>query len=165
MICPVCSDSDVRASQRSHWKDIFQECLGCQAFRCRKCRVRFYAPKMSHLPPRAAGLSVSTHGSVFGLRGRARKRLIRLLVTFVIFAAMLIIFWFYLRYLTTDKVPSDSSSTVVPHRFVWTARHLEESSLAVFVPERSRVVSDVRAMYSIASNANIHPETAGRGKG
>jgi hypothetical protein len=45
MICPNCSSSEIRRSQRSSWADLVQQFRGQDAFRCRKCRNRFYAPR------------------------------------------------------------------------------------------------------------------------
>ena len=45
MICPNCGSSEIRRSQRSSWADIVQQFRGQDAFRCRKCRNRFYYPR------------------------------------------------------------------------------------------------------------------------
>jgi ABC-type bacteriocin/lantibiotic exporter with double-glycine peptidase domain len=45
------------------------------------------------------------------MRTRAKKRLIRQLVMISIFGAALVLFWIFLRYITTDHVaPSDSGA-------------------------------------------------------
>jgi len=51
MICPNCSSSEIRRSQRSSWTDIIQHLRGQDAFRCRKCRNRFYAPRAAVTDP------------------------------------------------------------------------------------------------------------------
>ena len=49
---------------------------------------------------------------------RSKKRLIRRLVVISIFALAFIVFWFFLRYLTTEKSPSqDSGASSVSHTF------------------------------------------------
>ena len=51
MICPNCSSSEIRRSQRSSWADVVQQFRGQDAFRCRKCRNRFYAPRAAVTAP------------------------------------------------------------------------------------------------------------------
>ncbi len=43
---------------------------------------------------------------------RSKKRLIRRLVVISIFALAFIVFWLFLRYLTTEKSPSQDSGAV-----------------------------------------------------
>jgi hypothetical protein len=51
MICPNCGSSEIRRSQRSSWADIVQQFRGQDAFRCRKCRNRFYSPRNAVADP------------------------------------------------------------------------------------------------------------------
>ncbi len=53
MICPNCASSEIRRSQRSSWTDVVQQFRGQDAFRCRKCRNRFYAPRAAVTDPKA----------------------------------------------------------------------------------------------------------------
>ena len=131
MICPKCSSPDVRASQRTQWKDRFHSLLGYQAYRCRKCRLRFHAPLLSTLTASTVGSVGSTHQIVMGPNMRSRRRLIRRLIMIVIFTVMFAIFWFYLRYLTTDRVAPDTSGVSFP---------LQESPLPHFAEKPIWVV-------------------------
>ena len=45
MNCPQCGSDEIRKSQSSSWADIVQQLRGEDAFRCRKCRKRFYASR------------------------------------------------------------------------------------------------------------------------
>jgi len=166
MICPKCSSSDVRSSQRTEWKDHFRNLLGSQAYRCRKCRLRFHAPaELSTLTASAVGGAGSMHRTVMGPDLRSRRRLLRRLIVFTIFTVMFVIFWFYLRYLTTDRVAPDNS-WINPHLPQDPSSRYAESSRSVAgVDVSSRSWSAIRAMYRPPSSANIQPETAGRGNG
>jgi hypothetical protein len=53
MICPNCASSEIRRSQRSSWTDVVQQFRGQDAFRCRKCRNRFYAPRAAVTDPKS----------------------------------------------------------------------------------------------------------------
>ena len=111
MTCPICNSPDIRVSQHPHWNDVFQRMVGRQAYRCRKCRNRFYASD-SFVPiigktgrtNRARGISghVST---------RQRRRLVGRLIVVAIFVVMFALFLLYLRYLTTDRPQSEDSRT------------------------------------------------------
>jgi hypothetical protein len=52
---------------------------------------------------------------------RTRKRLVKRLVVISIFAAAFIIFWFCLRYLTTEHMPAPESRLVSSSQLVTTA--------------------------------------------
>jgi hypothetical protein len=165
MICPTCSSPDVRVSQRTQWNDFFQHLLGCQAYRCRKCRLRFYAPGFAALTASAAGSPSSLHRGHVAPSVRNRRRLIRRLIAVAIFTLMFVIFWFYLRYLTTDRVPADTSEMNSPLPTLSSAHYADESISVAAFDASCKCLSDIRAMYSAPSSAYIQPETAGRGKG
>jgi hypothetical protein len=165
MICPGCNSPDVRVSQQVHWSDVFQRLLGCQAYRCRKCRRRFYAPAFSGLTPSTVGQPGSIHTSALIASTRNKRRLIRRLIAIVIFTVMFVIFWFYLRYLTTDRTPPDSSEMIWPLSSIPLGQHEGKSSSATNQDVSRRCLSDMRTIYSVPSIANIQPDTAGRGKG
>jgi preprotein translocase subunit SecG len=123
MTCPECGNSEIRISQRAHWGDIFQRVRGRQAFRCRKCRRRFFAP----LSPQS-GLDQgfqSKHSTrpkkLFSTR--RKKNLVRALAVLSIFAMAFVIFLLFLRYLTTERAPDPDSgdsysALVLPMRLV-----------------------------------------------
>jgi len=162
MICPKCNSPDVRASQSTEWRDFFHSLLGSQAYRCRKCRLRFHAPELSTLTASTVGSSGSMHRTTLVPGFRNRRRLIRRLIAIIIFTAMFAIFWFYLRYLTTDRVAPDTSGMNSP---LPSARYAEGPISAAAFEVSCSCPSVIRAMYRAPSSANIQPETAGRGNG
>lgn len=165
MICPKCSSPDVRTSQQTQWKDHFHTLLGSQAYRCRKCRLRFHAHEVATLTASAVGVLDSLHRTEAGPSLRNRRRLVRRLIMIVIFTAMFVIFWFYLRYLTTDRVAPDTSGISFPLQRIPLLHFATKSSSVVGVDISCLCLSDVRSIYRTPSNANIQPETAGRGNG
>jgi hypothetical protein len=144
MICPGCSSPDVRTSQQNRWTDVFQRLIGCQAYRCRKCRIRFYAPGSAELAVGATASGKSIPGSQLVSSTRSRKRLIRRLLAIAVFTVMFVIFWFYLRYLTTDRVPSDNSQMVRPSFAVPAASYVDESNSGVALETAFKRLSSVR---------------------
>ncbi len=104
-------------STETHWCDALQRIRGRQPYRCRKCRYRFYASLLAEINGRI-GPSNSTHRGASLTRARNRRRLVRRLITIAIFTVMFIIFWLYLRYITTDRLPPDNSKVVRHHSAV-----------------------------------------------
>jgi len=102
MNCPKCDSSHVRRSHHIKWGDLFHSPFGKHAFRCRTCRLRFYAaentapaegPARKLKPrkrPRTSGLK----------RGLTRMR--PWMWEAAIFVFMLLIFFVFLRYLTRE---------------------------------------------------------------
>jgi hypothetical protein len=131
MICPGCSSPDVRASQQNRWSDAFQRLIGCQAYRCRKCRLRFYAPELSEVTVGVTTSPGSIHRSQLVTNPGSRKRLVRRLLAIAVFTVMFIIFWFYLKYLTTDRTPPDNSQMIQPLFAAPSARYVDKSNSAV----------------------------------
>lgn len=72
MICPNCASSEIRRSQRSSWTDVVQQFRGQDAFRCRKCRNRFYAPRAAVTDPKSVKPSRRRRS---GGKSSLRKRL------------------------------------------------------------------------------------------
>jgi hypothetical protein len=112
MICPGCGSSEIRSSRSTSWKDIFQRARGREALRCRDCRLRFFASEFSESVPKQAVEPSRPRRSKPLLNPRAKKRLGRGLIVLAIFAAALLIFLFFLRYLTTERSPSEDSRAV-----------------------------------------------------
>ncbi len=106
MMCPSCGSLDIRVSRGTHWSDGFQHIRGRRAYRCRACRVRFYVPEDRAHMVDSQGQPNPSPRIPFRISVRSRKRLVRRLITIAIFTAMFVIFWFYLRYITTDRPPS-----------------------------------------------------------
>jgi hypothetical protein len=80
---------------------------GQEAFRCRACRHRFYAAKSAvahrmhgHRSPKPGAL----HPAIPN-----RMRLLRRLVMLAIFVLAFLIFWVFLRYITTERNPSEET--------------------------------------------------------
>jgi preprotein translocase subunit SecG len=118
MTCPKCGSSDIRASRSARWSDVFHRVRGRETFRCRNCRKRFYASGSTESGLQQGDQSKHTHRPAKLMSTRSKKRLIRRLVVISIFALAFIVFWFFLRYLTTEKSPSqDSGASSVSHTF------------------------------------------------
>jgi hypothetical protein len=112
MVCPQCGSAEIRDSRSTHWNDIFHRVRGLEAFRCRKCRQRFYASTTSESVPKQVVQAKNSHRPKKLMSERSKKRLVRRLVVVTIFAAAFIIFWFFLRYLTTERMPASDSGAV-----------------------------------------------------
>jgi len=112
MTCPKCGSADIRASRSDRWSDIFHRFRGRDTYRCRNCRMRFYASESAQPGPKQADQSKPTHRHPKLISTRKKKRLIRRLIVISIFALAFIMFWFFLRYLTTEKSPAQDSGTV-----------------------------------------------------
>jgi type VI protein secretion system component VasF len=106
MTCPECGSSEVRASRSTRWNDFFQRVRGREAFRCRKCRQRFFASPSSESGSKPTAQSTHTHRPNKLMSTRSKKRLVRQLIVAVIFAVAFALFLFFLRYLTTDRMPT-----------------------------------------------------------
>lgn len=112
MICPQCGSSDIRTSRRSPWTDVFQRLRGREPFRCRKCRLRFFASQSSLAVDERVVPSTHTRRPQKLMSTRSKRRLIRWIIVVTIFAVAFIIFLFFLRYLTTERSPSQDSGAV-----------------------------------------------------
>jgi len=112
MVCPACGSSEIRGSRSTHWDDFIQRVRGREAFRCRKCRQRFFASTGIEPAPKPASQSKKTSRPRKLISERSKKRLVRRLVVITIFAAAFIMFWFFLRYLTTERMPASDSGAV-----------------------------------------------------
>ena len=112
MTCPKCGSSEIRESKSIGWNDIFQRVRGREAYRCRKCRQRFFASDSLESGRQKVVLSKDTHGPRKLMSTRAKKRLIRRFVAISIFAVAFYLFWLFLRYITTDRTPASDSGAV-----------------------------------------------------
>jgi hypothetical protein len=118
MTCPECGSSEVRASRSTRWSDTFQRLRGREAFRCRKCRQRFFASSSTVPVLPASGQPVQskhTRRPARRISTHTKKRLIKRLVMLSIFAVAFILFLFFLRYLTTERMPASDSETKFSH--------------------------------------------------
>lgn len=103
MNCPKCGSAEVRRSHHHKTRDLLESPFGRIAYRCRKCRNRFYADNdgtpVQHRPrSRNSGPK------------RGTRRLRRWMVEAAIFAIMLLLFLVFLRYVTREPSPSPQGS-------------------------------------------------------
>jgi len=115
MICPKCGSDDIRTSKHSHWGDFLQRARGRHALRCRKCRLRFFVTTLTDAAGKDVLVSKHKPRSTKLLSPRTRSRLMKRLVVVAIFAFAFVLFWFFLRYLTTERAPSEGSGIVSSH--------------------------------------------------
>ena len=81
-------------------------------FRCRDCRMRFYASESAQTAPKLAEQSKPIHRHPKLISTRRKKRLIRRLIVISIFTLAFLVFWLFLRYLTSEKSPTQDSGAV-----------------------------------------------------
>ena len=109
MTCPQCTSSDIRRSRDSSWKDILRSLGGQKAFRCRKCRHRFFARPSAH----PAGNDPARPGRKVPLDPITRKRKLRRLFRGIIAVSVLVVmfslFGLFLRYIAADHVPNSDA--------------------------------------------------------
>jgi hypothetical protein len=112
MTCPKCDSAEIRPSKHAHLGDSLKRALGLEPFRCRTCGHRFFSSLGVEAVPESPPPSKKSSNRPRKLiRTRTKKRLLRRLVVISIFGAALVLFWFFLRYMTTDHVaPSDSGA-------------------------------------------------------
>jgi hypothetical protein len=120
MTCPACGSSEIRTSRHARWSDIFQRVRGREAFRCRSCRIRFFASQSSESVLKQAIQSKHTHHPKKLMTSRAKKRLVKRLIVISIFAVALVLFLIFLRYLTKEPIspPESTSISSLSSRFL-----------------------------------------------
>jgi hypothetical protein len=111
MLCPQCGSSHIHTSKRERWTDPLLRIRGRVAFRCHSCRLRFFALPSTEAAAEPAAQPKHRHRST-KISPRTKKRLIGRLVVFLIFAAAFVVFWFFLRYLTTERIPPQDSGAI-----------------------------------------------------
>lgn len=103
MICPNCGSSEIRRSQRSSWADIVQQFRGQDAFRCRKCRNRFYSPRAAVADPVSVKPSRRRRSKS---KGSLKKRLqLAGTVVLVLAASVLTLLWVIQMVVGTKPAP------------------------------------------------------------
>ena len=113
MTCPKCGSAEIRPSKHAHWGDTFKRALGIEPLRCRTCGHRFFSSLANESIPESPPPSKSSKRPRKLIRTRTRILLVRRLVVISIFGAALVLFWLFLRYLTTEHVPASDSGTIV----------------------------------------------------
>ena len=109
MTCPQCSSLDIRHSRDCCWLDVVQRLCGRKAFRCRSCRHRFFALRLTPLAANATDRpggkfqpdQLSTH--------MKKRRRFRRVIAFAVFAFMFSLFAFFLHYIAVDHVPKNDA--------------------------------------------------------
>jgi hypothetical protein len=113
MTCPKCSNAEIRPSKHAHWGDAFKRAFGLEPFRCRTCGHRFFSSVATESVPESPLPSKSGIRPKKLIRTRTKKLLVRQLVMISIFALALALFWLFLLYLTTDRVPPSDSGAIL----------------------------------------------------
>lgn len=110
MNCPKCQSADIRSSRSPGWVDAFQRARGRDAFRCRDCRSRFFARDSGEPANKADPKALQKSKQI--RESRRKRRLARRMLIISIFAVAFAIFFFFLRYLTTERAPSSDSGRI-----------------------------------------------------
>ena len=112
MTCEKCGSSNLRLSRHERWTDQFQRVIGREAVRCRNCRRRFYVSRNSPLAKELAGRDGERTSASPASRAQRRRRMAKRLIVIAVFAVAFALFWFFLRYMTTERVPSEESGSI-----------------------------------------------------
>ena len=113
MTCPKCDSAEIRPSKHAHRGDTFKRALGLEPLRCRRCGHRFFTSLTTDAVPESPPASKRRSRPKKLIRTRTKKRLVRQLVVISIFALAFVVFWLFLRYLTTDHVPPSYSGAIL----------------------------------------------------
>jgi len=108
MICPHCTNANVRRSQSSRWSDFLHSSGDRQAFRCRACRQRFFASPTSATPAYAARQPARKHHRHKSIETRKKRRVLRSMITVGVFLLMFAAFGFLLYYFTLGHAPASN---------------------------------------------------------
>jgi hypothetical protein len=76
--------------------------------------MRFFAADLAGEAMQPVGVSIGAHRPAKLMNPRKKKRLIQQFTAISIFALAAIIFWLFLRYLTTEGSPSQDSGALEP---------------------------------------------------
>jgi len=102
MICPQCTSSDIRRSSSASWKDDLQSLWGRHAFRCRKCRHRFYAlPSTQPIESDEPGLPRKVPIDKLSKKWK-RRRLLRWVIASAVIFTVVSLFGLFLNYISVD---------------------------------------------------------------
>ncbi len=109
MTCPHCGNSDVRRSHSSQRGDVLHRAFGRDAYRCRKCRLRFFLPRYAQIATHAKKKSNRSGKAAKLLDFRQRKRLTRRLIAIAVFVVMFAMFGLFLQHIMEDHPPANNS--------------------------------------------------------
>jgi hypothetical protein len=112
MLCPQCGSSDILTSRRKQWGDLIHRVRGKGAFRCRKCRLRFFATASSEVAAAPASRLTHRHRPHSSKGSKTKNRTFRRTVVVLIFVAALVIIWMFLHLLTPESPPSTDSGAI-----------------------------------------------------
>lgn len=103
MNCPYCKSTDIRLSQHPHQWDLLHRLRGQEAFRCRACRSRFFAPESALVELEPAQRRLKSLRS-----NQLRKSLLRGVGIFATLLLWFVVYWALLRYFTAEReLPQD----------------------------------------------------------
>jgi hypothetical protein len=108
MTCPKCGSEDVRHSQKPHSSDLIQGIGGKAAYRCRKCRERFFGTPSDSAGSKPRRKPLRTSSLAQKLNSKKANRIKRRITVVAVFLGVFLIFLLLLRYLTTER-PTESS--------------------------------------------------------
>lgn len=100
--CPVCGSAEVRPSRSTRRTDVFPRLRGRAPFRCRNCRLRFFAALSAVESPKGAKRAPSRPHKRH-LSRSSKKRIVRTLMMILVFAVAFILFLIFLRYMMTER--------------------------------------------------------------
>jgi hypothetical protein len=102
IVSPAREESDIRLSRRSKWIDLVRRIRSQYAWRCRRCRIRFYAPAGEAIAgsPRGEKSKSSRHKHEGSSRGTHPWR--RLLIQGSVLLGTLILFGLFLIYIAQE---------------------------------------------------------------
>ena len=96
--CPVCGSQDVRPSRRESTFDFFHRWRGLRRFRCRDCRKTFLQPRSAAEREEAeADRKIRKKRSSHS--GASRRTRQRRIAELCLFFALLVLFYFALRFI------------------------------------------------------------------
>jgi transcriptional regulator NrdR family protein len=102
MNCPLCSNSDIRRSHSRYRDDVFQGLLGREAYRCRKCRHRFFMHRSASAAVQVPKNTASKSGGSRPIDTRKREYLVRKLIQVAVVIVMFSLFGLFLSRLAVD---------------------------------------------------------------
>ncbi len=108
MTCPKCGSEDVRHSQRPRSSDLLQGIGGKAAYRCRKCRERFFGVPSAYAGSKPARKPLRPISLASKMNSKKANRIKRRMTAIAVFFGVFLIFLLLLRYLTTER-PTESS--------------------------------------------------------
>jgi hypothetical protein len=108
MKCSSCGSFDVRLSKRHSTFSFFNQIKGLERYRCRECRHSFWEKPPSSNSEKIRRKRARAWSPFFQTRGR------RAFIEVTLFVAMLVVFFFTIRYLVSKSEPPGPVGSVSP---------------------------------------------------